>query len=312
VDLIASITQLPAKAKVIGHLRAAFCFLLLGYVLDPVHAATSQLLVTTAASPGAYNSTVSNTVVETFDNLASTGNSPAFTNTLVWTNVGTFTGLTNNNVQFNTADQYGGAPNPTNSAIDTSYLAAFSNSPVKLSLNTNASYFGMWWSAGDAANTLKFYSGGTNGTLIATFTTADLSLLSTNYNGNPTTQFSGQNTGEKYTFLNFYAQQGTSFDTIVATETNASGFESDNWTIRNAAYGLGPGDGPTDPGTPLVQYFVTNGVQTISKSNFQTAADTVAVPEPSQVAASILLLVGVAGFLVYRKRIDSRFAEVNL
>jgi len=292
---------------------SCFYFLLLvEFSINGVLATTSQMLVTTAAAPGAYNTTVSNSSVETFNGLAGVGNSPVYTNSLAWTGVGTFTGLSNNNIQFDTADEYGGAPNPTNSATNTAYLAAFTASGVKLTLNSPASYFGMWWSAGDAANTLTFYSGGTNGTVVATFTAGDLSLLSTNYNGNPTTEFLGQDSSEKFTYLNFYAQLGTSFDTVVASEPGSgAGFESDNWTIRDAAYGLGAGDGTTDPGTPLVQYYVTNGVQTISTTNFDTAADTVPVPEPSQLSSSILLLIGISGFLVFRKRDDSSLLKIG-
>jgi len=278
-----------------------FVFLLALLSSNGLLATTSQMLVTTAAAPGAYDTTVSNSSVETFNGLVGSGN--LLTNSLSWAGVGTFTGVNGNNLEISAETEYGGAPSPSNSAVDTDYLDVFSNTTTKLTLNSPASYFGMWWSAGDSANTLTFYSGGTNGTVVATFTAADLSLLSTNYNGNPTTQFNGQDSSEKFTYLNFYAQLGTSFDTIVASEPGSSaGFESDNWTIRDAAYGLGAGDGTTDPGTPLVQYYVTNGVQTVSTNNFDTAADTVAVPEPSQVSSSILLLMGISGFLFYRKR----------
>ena len=129
----------------------------------------------------------------------------------------------------------------------------------------------MWWSAGDAGNTLKFLNNGTN---VLTFTTANvISALAgaTNkaaFYGNPTSQFLGQNGTEPYAFLNFFADSNTSFNEIVLTETNSATFESDSWTLRDPYYGSYTNEDPNNlPGT------------------------LVAAPEPSE---SLYLLLGLS------------------
>ncbi len=79
----------------------------------------------------------------------------------------------------------------------------------------------------DAANVWTFYSAGQQ---IGQFTINNLnSALPTSYFGNPTP---GPNysldTGEAFAFINFYGFGGTTFDKIVFSNSNSSGFEYDN------------------------------------------------------------------------------------
>ena len=239
----------------------------------------------TYESPSATTSTVAHTVIYDFNtnstgvqstywlysiNSSNQANLDWMTNNLIVTN-----GVTNaslgsySNLNVKIADKYGGAPSLTNSAVDTKYNAVVSGNTMTFTLNSPAQYFGMWWSAGDAHNTLEFLS---NGVTVFTFTTADvISALAGNtnkslYYGNPTTQFLGQNSGEPYAFLNFFGDSNTSFNEILLTQPVAATFESDNWTLRDPYYGAYTNEDPNNlPGT------------------------LVAAPEPSE---SLFLLLG--------------------
>ncbi|MEO0486396.1 MAG: PEP-CTERM sorting domain-containing protein [Pseudomonadota bacterium] len=112
-------------------------------------------------------------------------------------------------------------------------------SPTTLSLTNSATYFGFWWSAGNAGNTLSFFSGATE---IFAFDTNDVvDFLNNNasnasaYYGNPNPGFAGQNGGEAYAYINFFSD--TSFDAIQFT---GGGFESDNHTVATS-YSNTPG-----------------------------------------------------------------------
>jgi uncharacterized protein with beta-barrel porin domain len=192
----------------------------------------------TYEAPGVLNSTVGGGQVYTFNAPIPLG----LNSSLNWTNVGTFA-----NAGITAANQYGGADG-------TQYLTA---KPTTLLLNTNVSYFGLWWSAGSAGNTLTFKSG-TN--VVATFTTSLLtSVLSTNYNGMPVmatngpNQTPGVNSKEKYAFINFYAASNSTFNSIVAS---GGGFESDNWTVATNYSG--------SSGTAFGNYTTTNGSSTFN------------------------------------------------
>ncbi|QFS44295.1 hypothetical protein GXM_01768 [Nostoc sphaeroides CCNUC1] len=112
-----------------------------------------------------------------------------------------------------------GKPNQTVSTLD------LTNNPQ--------SYFGLWWSAGDANNVLEFYS---KGNLVEKITTADVvSYIAklpnkASYYSNPNSAFKGQNSGEPYAFINFYDVAGT-FDQVKFTNIGGTGFESDNHTV---------------------------------------------------------------------------------
>lgn len=242
-------------------------FKLLAVTLCSIEIAHAGISVT-YESPGATTSSLSHTVIYDFNtnatgvqstpwlyaiNSSNQVNLDWMTNNLSVTN-----GVTNaslgsySNLNVKTADKYGGAPSITNNAVDTKYNAVVSGNTMTFTLNAPAQYFGIWWSAGDAGNTLKFLNNGTN---VLTFTTANvISALAgaTNkaaFYGNPTTQFLAQNPAEPYAFLNFFADSNTSFTEIQLTETGAT-FESDNWTLRDPYYGAYTNEDPNNlPGT---------------------------------------------------------------
>ncbi len=106
---------------------------------------------------------------------------------------------------------------------------------ITITLTEPQKYLGFWWSAGNAGNTVAFYS---NDELVASMDTSRImnklaegnqvsvggsTYLGADYNGNPV---NGAGT-EAYVFLSLYAQGGTSFDKIVLS---GGGFEFDNLT----------------------------------------------------------------------------------
>lgn len=187
----------------------------------PAHA---SVIVTYAEDPGAYQSTLSGTDVYDFNKL-STGKS---TN-VVWDGVGTFDQLFVKKV-----DAYGGAPD-SEKPTGTNYSVQGARTSVVTStlvLTTDYSYFGLWWSAGDARNVLSFYNGDD---LISRFTTSSLlEPLPADYDGNPLNR--RVNSSEPYAFINFFGDENTSWDRIVFSNDGSSGFESDNFTTRIAAW----------------------------------------------------------------------------
>lgn len=143
------------------------------------------------------------------------------------------------------ANQYGGAEGtgyyPELFSTGGSYSLTLTTSGNLPGVN----YFGLWFSALDAGNQLQFYE---NGTLLLTFTPAMFQALvgacpnsSNAFCGNPNADFSDQDSGEQFAFLNFFDQNGY-FNDIVFTETGGGGLESDNQTVAYM-------DPPTPSGT---------------------------------------------------------------
>ncbi|HME58631.1 MAG TPA: PEP-CTERM sorting domain-containing protein, partial [Terracidiphilus sp.] len=132
------------------------------------------------------------------------------------------------------ADQYGGAGG---TGIYPEIFASGGNYTLTLTASGDVpgvNYFGLWFSALDAGNDLKFYE---NGTLLLDFTPTLYQQLvgacpnaSNAFCGNPNSQFLGQDSGEQFAFLNFFDTNGY-FNEIVFTETGGGGFESDNHTV---------------------------------------------------------------------------------
>ena len=137
-------------------------------------------------------------------------------------------------------DQYGGADG-TGKYFDVDTNRSGGKQTFStLNLTTAQSYFGLWWSAGDANNVLEFYS---KGNLVERITTADVvSYITklpnkTSYYGNPNSAFKNQNSGEPYAFINFYDVAGT-FDQVKFTNIGGTGFESDNHTVATGYSGI--------------------------------------------------------------------------
>ncbi|MEI8022267.1 MAG: hypothetical protein WCH39_28915, partial [Schlesneria sp.] len=183
-------------------------------------------LIETVEAAGIQTTTASNSTTIDFNKL-STG----YSNSLAVNVTSTLTATYSGNFSINAAGQYGGAVDPS-TGKDTNYFAVTSGD-VTLALSSAQAYFGLWISAADKFNQIAFYNGSTEIAAL-TGTGSFLSALPSTYNGNPTADFKGQDSGEKFVFVNFYAQTAQDeFDKIVLTNTPGSGtiFESDNHTF---------------------------------------------------------------------------------
>jgi hypothetical protein len=188
------------------------------------NSAQAAIIFTTEAA-GVQQTTLSSTITETFD-LLSVGAPGAFNSSI---------GSYSTGAVISNPDSWGGAN-------QTRYIAVGAQSGTTsytLSFEADITYFGLNWQAGDAKNELRFYN---DGNLVQTISTNDaFAALSAAYNGNPNT---GQNTGEKYAFFNFYATEGTVFDQVMFYNHGTStGFETDNHTILK----------PEDPRIPIAE-----------------------------------------------------------
>ena len=248
--------------------------------------AQATLLVTYAENPGEQNSTLSNTSVETFDSMTTGLHATAnWIDPITSGTVGTFS-----NLDIRAADQYGGAGGNGKYAV----TGVGVNTQTILNLTNASSYFGMWWSAGDAKNVLDFYSGANgSGTLLAEFTTTNLLAKLTpktvyndngtgGYYGNPNfLNASGQafkDTGEPFAFLNFFGLPGTAWSSIVITNNGSSGFEADNYTSRVAVFNPSS-EGPV-PGHVVELVSGTNAVA-VNSYSFPSGGGLALAPEPS-------------------------------
>jgi hypothetical protein len=186
--------------------------------------ASASVIITFAEDPYSYQSTLSGTAVYDF-NSSPTGTG----RNVVWDGVGTFDQL-----EIKKADAYGGAadanfPNGSNYSVQGAGSRVLTSTLV---LKTDSAYFGMWWSAGDARNVLSFFDGDN---LVSRFTTSSLmEPLPASYDGNPINR--KVNSGEPYAFINFFGDEKTTWDRIVFSNDGSSGFESDNYTSRVAAW----------------------------------------------------------------------------
>jgi PEP-CTERM motif len=175
-------------------------------------------VVMTVDAAGVQSSSVPGVTTETFNSF-----SPGQYSSLV-TSLGTLS--TSGEFSIVAADGFGGAGGTGH------YFAVGAESasadPVTLTLNGPQSYFGMWWSAADANNSLQLYSGNT---LLASYSTADVFTgLSSSYYGNPN---NGSDAGEPFAYVNFNATGGTTITSVVFSNngTTATGFEADNLSI---------------------------------------------------------------------------------
>jgi len=174
-------------------------------------------VVFTVEGAGVQSTTVAGATTETFNGLAPGGYGSFVTP------IGTFSGGA-----IVPANLYGGAGGTGN------YYAVGSESGTTsetLTFNSAQNYLGMWWSAGDVNNTLKFFNGAT---LLATFTTATLigsGYLTSAFYGNPNSDFPDQDPREPFDYLNFTGISGTTFTSVEFDNTLSTGFEMDNLSI---------------------------------------------------------------------------------
>ena len=157
--------------------------------------------------------------------------------TTVGSPTGTISGTYSGSLTVSGANEYGGTGG-------TGYFASVSDGSYTLKLTTSGdlpgvNYFGLWFSALDAGNDLKFYEKNAQGTetLLYDFTPALFQKLvgscpnsSNAFCGNPSGAYKGEDSGEQYAFLNFFDTTGY-IDEIVFTETTSAGLESDNQTV---------------------------------------------------------------------------------
>lgn len=260
--------------------------------------AQASVVVTYAESPNANTSSLSGTQLFDFNNLALGENK-----NVAWKGVGTF-----NDLFIKSADAYGGATDAANPK-GTKYSLQGAGAPVvssTLTLNEASSYFGMWWSAGDAQNVLEFYKGDT---LVSLFTTANLmDPLPASYDGNPKDR--SINKTEPYAFINFIADEKTSWDRIVLHNNNGSGFESDNYTSRVTAWN--PLVDGALPGVPVVMVSGKTSTAITAKTIAGTrwALDKSSVASaPGAPAPPWVLLGAFAVVVVARGRKSSQTSE---
>lgn len=203
-------------------------FLCAAALLAPLSAAEATHSITIEA-PGVMNTTavLAAAGVERFDSRA-TGSNQNFTTSFggsVFS--GTYSG-----VQVNNADQFGGAGGAGR------YVVQFGTPGFTLDLASSqpggVTYFGFWLSALDNGNTVRFFRRGVqlfsfDATVLRTFVNSQPNRAA--YFCNPNPGRTGQNCGEPYAFLNFYAHGGSSFDRIVFDQVTGGGYESDNHTV---------------------------------------------------------------------------------
>lgn len=264
-----------------GRRCCALLLVLCAAVLEPP-CARADILVT-ANAPGVQQSQVAGVLTMNF-------NAPTYAAgqyTTLSSPIGTYTasapGFAIVDPKTSNNSDYGGASStglPTNANKETQYMAIGAESgqtSVTLSLGQDRNYFGMYWEAGDSKNYVDFYEKGTlvgsmNVASVTSFITSNPSQNSAYY-GNPN---GGADSGEPFVYLNFYGQNGTSFDRIVFRNTDASsGYESDNHSVATLSSGFTPS------GT-MVTTLVSG-------------------PEPSSWAAG-LAVAAVAGVAAWRRR----------
>ncbi|MEH2110854.1 Npun_F0296 family exosortase-dependent surface protein [Nostoc sp.] len=216
------------KSLLIKSAIASGIVLSLATVTRPVMAASFSVTIENAGVQNANLSNLVNAHVETFDGETQGYSSTGFQWNEGAKNIGSY-----QNTLVVNADQYGGAGGKDKYFdVDTS-RSGNGQKVSTLNLQSPQSYFGLWWSAGDANNVMTFLS---QGQTVFSMTTADVVSYIANlpnkdsYYGNPNSTFKNQNTGEPYAFINFYDVGGT-FDQIQFTNVGGSGFESDNHTV---------------------------------------------------------------------------------
>lgn len=243
-------------------------------------------IVTISENPLQTTSSLSNTNVFDFNSM-----SRGLNTNVLWSGVGSFDQL-----YISGANVYGGAYDPiTGSASQFSAVGSRWAQTSVLTLDESSSYFGLWWSAGDAGNRLSFYNGDN---LVTQYTTSSMFgnlNLSNEYYGNPLT---GQNSREPYAFINFYGDELTSWDRIELTQVGGGGFESDNYTSR--VEGLGADDLGSEVGLVIAE---VSGAETeIVTDSYSTWISEYVQAAPSAPTPPFYALIVFAVVIVLRDR----------
>ena len=252
--------------------------------------ASAELIVTYAEDPNMTVSSLARTNVFTFDNLKT-----GVDKNVSWKGVGSFDQL-----YVKGTDIYGGAVDAGNPKGSQYSLQGAGTEVLSstLTLDKSSSYFGMWWSAGDPSNKLEFFQGNK---LVGSFTTASLmGLLPDTYYGNPKDR--SMDRGEAFGFINFFGDAKTTWDKVLLTNNNSSGFESDNYTTREKAWN--PMVDGVLPGMPVA---MVNGTKTtkITKESLKgtqwSQGASVVGSAPGAPAPPVTLLAAFAGVIVLRQ-----------
>ncbi len=196
-------------------------FAALGFSLFLVPASRADF-ITSIEPPGVQTSSAANTTTIDFDSV-----SQGYHYTQNFSLPGSLTASLQGDQFITGANKFGGAGGTGN------FLSLQQGTSVSLSLSSPQAYFGAWLSALDAYNHVEIYRGDT---LVGSFSANGIENtgLPDSYFGNPTDPFSGQNMGEHYAFVNFYATtEADMFDKIVFTNDygGGTGFEMDNFTF---------------------------------------------------------------------------------
>jgi hypothetical protein len=136
-----------------------------------------------------------------------------------------------------TANEPGAAivlPNAYGGSYQTNYMSiggyAGGAQEVTLNLAKPESYFGFYFAAIDAPNSVSIYDDSTDPTNpLTVITGASLAgLLTPDYFGNPNT---GDNIGQPYAYVNVFGVGGQTFNRIVFSNFSSSGLETDNHSV---------------------------------------------------------------------------------
>jgi hypothetical protein len=201
-------------------------------VLSLIASSSYAQIVFTVEPPGVESTTVPGVTTETFD----TQPLGAFSGS---TAVGSFSPGGN----IHPENIYGGAGN-------SDYYQVVGLGSSTLTFGSPQDYVGLWWSAGDAGNELKFYNGAA---LVGDFVVSTYAAgLPGSYFGNPTPGPNfGQDGGEPFAYINFTALPGTAITSVEFDENlQGSGFELDNISILNS-YITPPGSSVPDESSTM-------------------------------------------------------------
>ncbi len=207
------------------------------FLFTPFTVSSQSILITIAETPGQQSTTMTGVDVFDFDDL----NIGHHTN-IVWDDIGVFDELLIHEGYFGF-----GAYDPSdglNSRFNWNGWQGYSgNDPLvsatTLNLNDKSAYFGIYWSAGDGDDIIRFYD---EDVLVAEFSTSTIiqsASLTSEYYGDPNhsnqwNPYLNYNHTEPYVFINFYGDENSKWDKIVLTQTHdlGSGFETDNISTR--------------------------------------------------------------------------------